>query len=69
MRATQMTHDRFEKLRDNTLMNEDERREGLEHLEHIQTAVSEISADVKAIDAQLAAVQRRFPLTFALNRS
>jgi glycerol-3-phosphate cytidylyltransferase-like family protein len=68
MRATQMTHDRFEKLRDNTLMTEDERREALEHLEYIRTAVSEISSDVKAINAQLAAMQRLFPLSFERKR-
>ena len=64
MRATQMTHDRFGKLHDNALMTEDERREVLEHLEHIRTAVSEISVDVRAINAQLAAMQRRFELGF-----
>jgi hypothetical protein len=40
-------------------MNEAEQREALDHIAHIKEALAEISADVKAINAQSAAMEKR----------
>ena len=40
-------------------MNEEELKEALDHIAHIKAAIAEISADAKAINAQLAAMEQR----------